>query len=288
MNVIKSEPGSKQIPLTDVPCKTPDKNVSPARRSDSRPPLKEKIANLRPVTKNSGTISEIKRQTISQFFQSTDQGTGRSPQENKLLIKTETSTMPSVEKSITAQASANKKTKNDLESDDSPVSKKLKVDKLQGKVLSIKADLPSTSPLEANSPKARNVEKPQTLPSPPSNPGSFQPVTSTLHEANAKTETREYYDEVFREVEDPEEKNACVKFAKMDLKTWIMTGQILQQEHQLILARLIEARMRLSEKFKVITDLINDRALALNAQGRILDQKLRKIQDLGKEILDII
>ncbi|SCV03597.1 LAME_0H11694g1_1 [Lachancea meyersii CBS 8951] len=302
MNSVKPESGFKTNPgaqanrnMAPGPLsKTPDKGVNLAGRSDSRPALKEKTTNLPLVSVGSKEVESLKKGAISQFFQLPEGGKtwprSRSPlPENKQHIKTEDTAVLSFEfKKDTAVVGKKNSVSNPVE--DSPSIKRRKPDKnsgdsLQDPKLNLPLILPAAKSSRTSDPDTPNVQAARKL---PSNPGAYQPMCSALYESDPKTENQEYYDEAFREVKDETERISCVEFARMDLQTWTSSGEKLQQEHHAILARLVEARMRLSEKFKVITDLVNERALALNAQGRLLDQKLRRIQDLGKEILDII
>lgn len=284
MSTVKPEPGSGSELLVISSGNTPAKNHKLEPENNSRPALKEKTTNVQAMLKKSGIVEERKRQQISQFFQSAEVRGGNQSQkalsqESKLVVKRESSTIPPA--AHIGPAAPQK------ELDGSPRPKKQRIDLIQSSISSADSEILPSTPSKVGG-SQRDSGRKQSAYKAHVNPEPYTPVKAALHEASSRLETREYYEEVFQEVQDGSEKNTCIEFAKMDLNAWVSTGQKLQQEHSAILRRLVEARIRLSEKFKVITDLTNERAQALNAQGRVLDQKLRRIQDLGKEILEII
>ncbi|CUS23464.1 LAQU0S10e00958g1_1 [Lachancea quebecensis] len=284
MDKIKQEGATRPSIFDSSPTKTPPSVGKTREENNSRSALKEKTVNIQAILKKPAPADEQKDRNASKHFQDRDLPSQSAPTGTikgfKSAVKAEP---PSVFLTHPVPTS-----KQDLAQ--SPTVKKQKLDQTPSPALLVKQEV---APLTPNMPPAHKQTKDNSKAKasarmPSSDPGLYKPVVSALHEVNPVVETREYYCEVFREVQNDTERSACVDFAKMDLNSWISAGHVLQQEHAAILGRLVEARMRLNGKFKVITDLINDRAAALNAQGNILDQKLRRIQDLGKEILDII
>ena len=69
---------------------------------------------------------------------------------------------------------------------------------------------------------------------------------------------------------------------------WVTMGQTLLAEQKQLMGRMIKARIDLSHRFEVITDIINERAQVLNTQGDALEAKLNKVQTLAKEILALL
>ncbi|SCU94400.1 LADA_0G08306g1_1 [Lachancea dasiensis] len=301
MEAVKSEPEVKPDLLMEVSAECAGDNMKSQGKPDSRPPLKEKTMNRQQLRcQKSEVIEDAKRKSIAQFFQSTELNnngfSGRPPNgdKRKPSIKAE-HPAPLV---VSKRAIGDAKTGNGFDGKEkmnqngsaavsvSPIAKKLKVDQHQSSP--VRTDLPSAAGEDKHAIDIAVNEPPPSAQCLPTNPGPYAPVKAGLYEQSSKGEDKKYYEDVFHEVQDQEEKHSCIAFAEMNLNTWIKAGEELQLEHKRILARLIKARMGLSEKFRVITDLINKRASALNAQGQILDLKLRRIQDLGKEILDII
>ncbi|KAM3160551.1 ECM11 domain-containing protein [Lachancea thermotolerans] len=285
MDNIKQEPTTRLDLFGSSPAKTPPIVEKIREENNSRSALKEKTVNIQAILKKPTPVDEQRDQKASKRFQSHESPSISAPtsaikEHKQPVVKTEPSSISLTHPAPTFE--------QDLAQ--SPTAKKQKRAQTPSSIPLLKQEV---APLTPNMPPARKQTKENSKAKTSarvlsSDPGPYKPVVSALHEVNPNVETREYYCEVFQEVQNNTERSACVDFAKMDLKSWISAGQVLQQEHAAILGRLVEARMRLNSKFKVITDLINDRAAALNAQGGILDQKLRRIQDLGKEILDII
>ncbi|AET39176.1 Ecm11p Ecym_4097 [Eremothecium cymbalariae DBVPG len=120
---------------------------------------------------------------------------------------------------------------------------------------------------------------------PKKDPGSFQAIEQLLYEYDKSQENSENYEEVFGQVEEPTE---YARVATLDFQKWAETGQEILKEHQELMAKMVANRAKLSYKFQVITQVINERAEVLMKQGTQFQEKLERIQTLGREILDII
>lgn len=282
--MIKREPGAGSLFPADQ-LKTNGEKVSRAEpKCDSRPPLKEKTTNTNVTQKSSTAGIEQKRKLVSKIVLPIDKqaeiSASRPPTQGNCLVKSEQSVL-----SFQSLKRSPSLSKEDALEEIAPPGKRPNTEQKQPLLSDSIRNVVSIDHSFGES----NTSQMLLLKSAaPLNPGPYDVVANALHEADIRKETASYYQEVFKDVKDEVEQKACINFAKMDLQQWISLGQSLQEEHISIMGRFIESRIRLSEKFRVITKLINDRAIALNAQGEILDQKLRKIQDLGREILEII
>ncbi|QLQ78330.1 hypothetical protein HG537_0A05770 [Torulaspora globosa] len=118
-------------------------------------------------------------------------------------------------------------------------------------------------------------------------PGPYRPITEMLYESSSKS-LNESEAPLFQDLEQESERKFCREAAQWSLDEWISQGQMLLNAHTSLVGQLVRERIELSGKFRAITSVINDRAEALNRQGQLLDEKLKKIENLGKEILDII
>ncbi|KAH3899497.1 uncharacterized protein SCODWIG_00897 [Saccharomycodes ludwigii] len=123
-------------------------------------------------------------------------------------------------------------------------------------------------------------------------PGPYKELNFLLYQEGEEeeevTDTDSFYRKIFEEIESPDEKNLCLNYSKMTICEWYSKGLEFNEQHRDILKKLAMARIKLSYRFKTITDLINERAHSLNRHGALIDEKLVKVQQLGNEILDII
>ncbi|QLL30767.1 hypothetical protein HG536_0A05820 [Torulaspora globosa] len=127
----------------------------------------------------------------------------------------------------------------------------------------------------------------QTVQKPLKTPGPYRPITEMLYESSSKS-LNESEAPLFQDLDQESERKFCREAGQWSLDEWISQGQMLLNAHTSLVGQLVRERIELSGKFRAITSVINDRAEALNRQGQLLDEKLRKIENLGKEILDII
>lgn len=118
----------------------------------------------------------------------------------------------------------------------------------------------------------------------PKKPGAYEIIRGKINE-KGDNEDNEYYNEVFSMAEWKDE---CIDLAKCSMNEWICVGQELLLEQQRLMSKMVHARIQLSHRFQVITELINERAGSLLNQGDLLEEKLRKVQTLGKEILELL
>lgn len=115
------------------------------------------------------------------------------------------------------------------------------------------------------------------------NPGKYIKIDKLLYEPQEGENGS-----IFQELEQASEREFCTKAASWSLPEWIANGQHLLNDQTKLVGQLIKHRIELSLKFQVITQAVNDRAEALNAQDLLVDQKLQRIKTLGEEILHII
>lgn len=115
------------------------------------------------------------------------------------------------------------------------------------------------------------------------NPGEYFKIVKLLYQPQ-----KDEGGSIFQELEQLSEREFCTQASSWSLQEWIQNGQQLLNTHTKLVGELVRQRIELSVKFQVITNAINDRADALNAQGILVDQKLQRIKTLGEEILHII
>lgn len=287
MSIIKKEPNTNEgIPTTPYLTTVHKDDTKPTSNADSRQPLKQKPSNMKQTQKKGDPLEVNKQEIMSKFLLSP----GKVTTSKSISKQAEEQTIVKKEHALLFQQVSNtpSKTKHSIPME-SCSTKKLKVDNKFTKFSSspenssIKTDLQLTPATD----KHKNIRARDSS-SPPRNPGKYLRINNLLYQTTEETESASYYDDIFEEVQDGKEKKMCIEFASMNLAEWLQTGEMLMREHKNIMERLILARIKLSHRFKAITDLINERATALNAQGEILDDKMKKIQDLGKEILEII
>ncbi|KAL6950039.1 hypothetical protein ACO0QE_000709 [Hanseniaspora vineae] len=106
-------------------------------------------------------------------------------------------------------------------------------------------------------------------------------------QSGGSKETPSYID-LFQDVGDKQAQGIFAKYGALSLEQWVQTGLNMNTKHQALIEKIIIARIKLSHKFKVITDLLNERAQELNQNGELINEKLVKIKDLGNEILNIM
>lgn len=119
------------------------------------------------------------------------------------------------------------------------------------------------------------------------NPGTYIPMKKLLYDSN-NDYSESSGERLFQDLEQESERKYCCEASKWPLAEWIDQGQTLLQEHTKLVGQLVQQRVELSQKFQAITTIINERAEALKNQGEIVEEKMTKIENLGKEILDII
>ncbi|CCE62896.1 hypothetical protein TPHA_0D02590 [Tetrapisispora phaffii CBS 4417] len=120
-------------------------------------------------------------------------------------------------------------------------------------------------------------------------PGPYKPSTSFLYEI-ANSEQLEYTElkDIFQNINETEDKDYVFDVSNMTLDTWVEEGQKNISEYRELISQLVKKRIEFSIRFQLITDIINQRANALNEKGLLLDDKLKKIKEIGDEILNII
>lgn len=117
-------------------------------------------------------------------------------------------------------------------------------------------------------------------------PREYLPITFLLFERNKSLSINA--DAPFKDLTDKNEVELCQKFAQFDLDEWLDYGDSLVLEHQKLIHELAKLRVELSYKFQIITDVINDRADTLIQQSDHIDDKLKQIKDIAKNILNVL
>lgn len=121
------------------------------------------------------------------------------------------------------------------------------------------------------------------------NPGTYRPIKKLLYESRPESAFKDKNSvALFQDLEQETERDFCNEASNWSLLEWINHGQTLLNSQTELMGKLVQQRIELSRNFQAITSIINDRAEALNVKGEILDEKLKKIKNLGEEILGII
>ena len=132
------------------------------------------------------------------------------------------------------------------------------------------------------------------LDSPPRNPPALERLHSLLFEVsglpdpNAIADMSTLIDSVFDEVKEDEGMEFCLKQTGLSIGEWVQEGERLTKRHTELVTQLVELRVGLSYKFKVIVDMINEHAEHLVAQETQLDEKLLKIRSIGKDMINLL
>ena len=282
MSLVKKEPGS----TTESSCwssgGTSDKSAQNNQPNNSRPPLKQKTEN---VPTSTAIDSDSKKNILSKYMLSPHNA-------HTNAVKKEPGSSTDQDSPLRIRANPAKKKIGKPVHTEKEMAKKQALMKEQGL-----QSASSSFNLQLIDPKAvRGLANESDNFSPdrgkqnrnvieiPKNPGKYEKLNLRLNETDG-TESAKYYDEVFSEAEWKQE---CIDLATYDISQWILKGQDILKEQHALMCRMVQARIKLSHRFQVISDIINERAELLIQQGEILDAKLTKVQDLGKEILDLL
>lgn len=124
----------------------------------------------------------------------------------------------------------------------------------------------------------------------PINPGNFTPIKQLLFDRKETgyEEREKLYAELFEDADSNDELEYCKEVVQYPLNKWLQAGQEFTLEHQQLMKEVIQARLELSYKFEVIAKTMNDRCQALIHQEDHLDNKLKQIKDIAKNMLDIL
>lgn len=261
---------------------------------DSRPALVNKPLNVASPSKDKE--SNLKRQKFEEYLLTHTRGSSLLAKQNEFQeighssglkiksefesVKTDSNEAIGTPLKRPTKASSSSLAPNAVSGSNGPKKKKLKsAEKFKKMVGSseIFGGLDKTNPLE---PAERvSLEK----------PGKYSPIVLPLYEPQNATDWHDKgKDDLFQDIEQEAEKEYCQTTSNLSLSEWIVKGQGLLNSQTTLIGELIQKRIELSNKFRAITTVINERAEALNIQGQILDEKLNKIRSLGKEILNII
>lgn len=317
--MIKKEPGISNAVSSWL--EKPSQQVNQPKSENSRPPLKQKAENIQtdPVPSKG---ADAKNQLLSQFMMITGNSANNAPQVKKepgSYAPNESSPKSSstimhpakhkIGKPIHTERIANsnkpKTTENsaaivasaiqDSTQSNSPLAKfKIEEGAANKSVITNTPVHNKQETKSVNKSVVKSTEKPsnkvhnklatKSVTNPPQNPGKYEKLIKRLNEKEDE-ENPDYYEEVFTHAEWKKE---CIDLAKCDMTEWIDKGQELLKEQQAIMSRMVLARIKLSHRFQVVTNIINERAELLAKQGNLMDAKLKKVQVLGKEILELL
>lgn len=298
MTIIKSEPPAENF-LTF--CNSQAASSSSLTKSDdllsnrssftenSRPALSNKSLNV--IGEKKDQAKDSKKQQFENYLLNSHQVFGSavglkdaygSNSLKKPIIKKETeatkSSMPDLTDSPVKKQSK-EICSSTVDSMNNVKKKKLKSTDKFRKVSGTSEAFSASSKMESVSPQKRPLE----------NPGLYRPIKKLLYESRPESPFKDQNTvALFQDLEQETEKDFCKEASSWSLSEWINHGQTLLNSQTELMGKLVQHRIELSRNFQAITSIINDRAEALNAKGEILDEKLKKIKNLGEEILGII
>ncbi|CCH60649.1 hypothetical protein TBLA_0D01420 [Henningerozyma blattae CBS 6284] len=118
--------------------------------------------------------------------------------------------------------------------------------------------------------------------SPHKSPGPYNPIENLIYERLNESKMNE---DIFVELTNDEDRKICHDISELNLMDWIKFSEEIMNENQMIINEIIQERINISLKFQVITNLINQRAMILNKQGKLIDKKVERVKNLSNEIL---
>lgn len=129
----------------------------------------------------------------------------------------------------------------------------------------------------------------------PINPEPFIPVKTLLYDREDFTDNNDnnhdkelLFNELFDNMEPNDDLNYCKQIVTKSLNEWIKEGEVLTNENKCLIKQLIKARLELSYKFQIITNIMNQRVESLLIYENHLDGKLKQIKTIAKNMLDIL
>lgn len=128
----------------------------------------------------------------------------------------------------------------------------------------------------------------------PKNPLVLQKLKCLLFDINKSDnenqlcKSSDLLKEVFEGLEDQLDLSFCKDQVNKSLNDWITYGEELNQKHLDLTKKLIQLRIELSYKFKIIIEIINSNSDYLLETEKNLDNKLIKIKDIGNDILNLL
>lgn len=126
----------------------------------------------------------------------------------------------------------------------------------------------------------------------PKDPGKKKIINELLYERknilNSEEDKEKLFVELFEDVDPNEELDYCKDIVQYPLENWLECGHIFTTKHENLIKELMKTRLDLSYKFQVITKVMNDRCEALMTQEDRLDDKLKQIKTIAKNMLDIL
>ncbi|KAL6946446.1 hypothetical protein ACO0RG_000598 [Hanseniaspora osmophila] len=144
------------------------------------------------------------------------------------------------------------------------------------------------------------IRQEEPIPADCRDPGKYHAINELLYDRPTVTENEAFEDQstrgkkslsyidLFQDVGDTQAQEVFASYGALSLEQWVQTGLDMNAKHQALLEKIIVSRLKLSYKFKVITDLLNEKAQELNQNADLINEKLNKIKDLGNEILNIM
>ncbi|SMN20982.1 similar to Saccharomyces cerevisiae YDR446W ECM11 Non-essential protein apparently involved in meiosis [Maudiozyma saulgeensis] len=128
----------------------------------------------------------------------------------------------------------------------------------------------------------------------PKNPLAVKKLKSLLFDVNViddiviSSNTSELLKEVFEGLEDQQDLSFCKDQAEKPLLEWINYGEELNNKHLELTKQLVQLRIELSYKFRIIMELINDNFDYQMQREKSLDEKLSRIKVIGNDILNLL
>lgn len=122
-----------------------------------------------------------------------------------------------------------------------------------------------------------------------SDPGKFLFNNNLLYEKNTSINIDNINNHILNNQNiDSNEITIYKKFINLDINDWILNGESIINDINLLILKLINERILLSIKFNSIVKIINNRAEFLMNLNLLIDEKLIKIKSLANEILKFI
>lgn len=267
MTVVKAEPSSENIETEQEVLNTKKSAINPGDDSPNRHALTNKSINqTKPPHSNSSKEKEQQLRKFESFFLKPGQTpVGKESLNGSVKAERERVESPIVSSAATPDESSEIPRKR-------PGGKE-EVEEQSCKKRELNERFEELSNFVEDRQQSKHLD----------NPGEYVRLDKLLYEAQEGEDGS-----IFQELEQQSEREFCTQASSWSLQDWVQNGQQLLNTHTKLVGKLIKHRIELSVKFQVITDAINDRADALNAQGILVDEKLQRIKTLGEEILHII
>ncbi|CAB4255106.1 similar to Saccharomyces cerevisiae YDR446W ECM11 Non-essential protein apparently involved in meiosis, GFP fusion protein is present in discrete clusters in the nucleus throughout mitosis [Maudiozyma barnettii] len=144
---------------------------------------------------------------------------------------------------------------------------------------------------EETSTQYQDLNKCDTI---PKNPLALKKLKNLLFDINPiddeeiSSRTSDLLKEVFEGLDDEQDLSFCKGQVDRSLDEWINYGEELNNRHLELTKQLVQLRIELSYKFRIIIELINDNSDYLMQSEKSLDEKLDRIKVIGNDILNLL